>query len=88
MSCTTVRFVDTNVVLYAVTDVTINAARRRRAAEVLAADDLVFSAQVLQEFYVQATRSTRPDRLTDAEALGFVRSSPTSPSSRPHQTSC
>jgi predicted nucleic acid-binding protein len=36
-------------------------------------DDGALSAQVLQEFYVQATRPTRPDRLPDEVAAGLIR---------------
>lgn len=39
----------------------------------LAADDLGLSAQVLQEFYVQATRPSRPDALPHEIAAGLVR---------------
>jgi len=53
-----VRFVDTNVLLYAI----------------LSARDLGLSVQVLQEFYVQATRATRPDPLTHVQAVGLVES--------------
>ena len=31
------------------------------------------SVQVLQEFFVQATRATRPDRLTQEVATGLIR---------------
>ncbi len=34
--------------------------------------DLALSVQVLQEFYVQATRPTRPQRLTHDEAASFI----------------
>ena len=36
-------------------------------------DDLVLSVQVLQEFYHQVTRPTRPHALTHAQAMGFIR---------------
>jgi predicted nucleic acid-binding protein len=46
----------------------------RRANDVLASRDVALSVQVLQEFYVQATRATRPDPLTHAQAAGLVES--------------
>ncbi len=66
------RFVDTNVLLYAVSKVSEEASKRSRALEVLAEQDLAVSVQVLQEFYHQATRPTRPGRLSHDEALRFL----------------
>lgn len=66
------RFVDTNVLLYAASKMSENAAKRNRALEVLAEQDLALSVQVLQEFYYQATRPTRSDRLSHNEALRFL----------------
>ena len=37
-------------------------------------DDWTLSVQVLQEFYVQATRASRPDRLGHAHAAALVES--------------
>ncbi|MCZ7638627.1 MAG: PIN domain-containing protein [Verrucomicrobia bacterium] len=42
------------------------------AVALLQARDLVLSIQVLQEFYVQATRPTRPRSLTHDEAASFI----------------
>jgi predicted nucleic acid-binding protein len=67
-----VRFVDTNVLLYAISRDPEETAKARRANEVLAAGDVGLSVQVLQEFYVQATRSTRPDAITHDHAVGLV----------------
>jgi len=69
-----VRFVDTNVLLYAISADPQERAKREEANAILAARDLVLSAQVLQEFYVQATRRSRPDRLTHPQAAGLVES--------------
>jgi predicted nucleic acid-binding protein len=66
------RFVDTNVLLYAVSTSPGEGAKSRRALSLLEADDLALSVQVLQEFYVQATRSTKPDRLTHDQAAALV----------------
>jgi predicted nucleic acid-binding protein len=67
-----VRFVDTNVLLYAVSTAPGEARKRRVARALLDATDLALSLQVLQEFFVQATRASRPDRLTHAQAAGLV----------------
>ena len=45
-----------------------HAVKRDRALEILAEPELAVSVQVLQEFYHQATRPTRPGRLTHPEA--------------------
>ena len=62
------RFVDTNVLLYAVSRHPAEAAKAEIARRLLDETDLALSVQVLQEFYVQATRSTRPDALTHEQA--------------------
>jgi predicted nucleic acid-binding protein len=69
-----VRFVDTNVLLYAVSQDPAEADKARRANELLDEGDLALSVQVLQEFYVQATRQSRPDPLTHEQAVGLVES--------------
>ena len=68
------RFVDTNVLLYAVSTLPAEAAKAATAQAILAERDLAVSVQVLQEFYVQATRKSRPEPLTHDEALGFIHS--------------
>ncbi|MEW6323017.1 MAG: PIN domain-containing protein [Acidobacteriota bacterium] len=50
------RFVDTNVLLYAVSSHPAETAKAARAAALLNEPDLALSVQVIQEFYVQATR--------------------------------
>ena len=67
------RFIDTNVLLYSVSCAPEEARKRDIAIALLEADDIVLSIQVLQEFYVQATRVTRPDPLADDIAVGLVR---------------
>src|SRR5690625_6067817 len=69
---TTVRFIDTNVLLYAISRDPAERAKAERANELLGARDLALSVQVLQEFYVQATRSTRQDRLSHVQASELV----------------
>ena len=66
------RFVDTNVLLYAVSRLSEDAGKRRRARALLREQDLAASAQVFQEFYHQATRPTRPGRLSDEDAIAFL----------------
>ena len=66
------RFVDTNVLLYAVSPLPEDAKKRRRARELLREQDLAVSVQVFQEFFHQATRPTRPGRLSDDDAIAFL----------------
>ena len=66
------RFVDTNVLLYAIST---NRQERRKAgiaSALLDQGDLGLSVQVLQEFYVQATRPSRHDRLSHEQASALV----------------
>ena len=65
-------FVDTNVLLYAASTEPSEAAKAAAARAILDRTDLVLSVQVLQEFYVQATRTTRADRLTRHQASSLV----------------
>jgi predicted nucleic acid-binding protein len=69
-----VRFIDTNVLLYAISRDPEERDKAERANEILAARDLALSIQVLQEFYVQATRMSRPDPLTHEQAVELVES--------------
>ena len=66
------RFVDTNILIYAVSPSPHEAEKRRIAQDLLSQDNLAVSVQVLQEFYHQATRPTRPHALTHAQAMEFV----------------
>ncbi len=66
------RFVDTNVLLYAVSEDSAEAGKRERARRVLSERDLAVSVQVLQEFYFQATRPARATRLSGDRALRFL----------------
>ncbi len=68
------RFVDTNILLYAVSRDPQERHKAEIARGLLAERDIALSAQVLQEFYVQATREGRPDPLTHEQALGLVES--------------
>ena len=66
------RFADTNVLLYAISRDPKESAKAARANEILSSREIGLSAQVLQEFYVQATRETRTDRLTQEQAAALV----------------
>ncbi len=66
------RLVDTNVLIYAASPATVEPDKRRRARQLLTQPDLAVSVQVLQEFYHQATRPTRPGRLTHRQAVRFL----------------
>ena len=69
------RFVDTNIPIYAISLRREDRAKRRIGRELLAEDtgNLAVSVQVLGEFYAQATRPSRPGALTHNEAMAFVR---------------
>jgi predicted nucleic acid-binding protein len=69
-----VRFVDTNVLLYAISHDPAEQVKASRASDILTARDLALSAQVLQEFYVQATRASRPDPLPHQHAVRLIES--------------
>ncbi len=68
------RFVDTNILLYAVSRDPGEAHKAERARGILAEHDLALSVQVLQEFYVQATRASRPDPLGHEQTAKLVES--------------
>lgn len=68
------RFVDTNVLLYAISRDPREQEKAARANEILDARDVALSVQVLQEFYVQATRDTRPHPIRHEQAVGLIES--------------
>jgi predicted nucleic acid-binding protein len=70
---TAARFLDTNILLYSISRNPAEGTKRSIAIALLDADDLALSVQVLQEFYVQATRATRPDALAHDIAAGLIR---------------
>ena len=65
-------FVDTNILLHATSRDPSDAVKRAIALVLLDRHDLGLSVQVLQEFYVQATRPTRRYRLADGDARNLV----------------
>jgi len=69
-----VRFVDTNVLLHAISKAEEELPKTEIALGILDNEDLALSVQVLQEFYVQATRKTRTDPITHAQATGLIES--------------
>jgi len=65
-------FLDTDVLLYSISPDPAEAAKREQAIALLEQDDGALSVQVLQEFYVQATRPTRPGRLSHQLAVELI----------------
>ena len=68
------QFVDANVLLYVISRDPAEQDKAKRASDILAGRDLAVSVQVLQEFYVQATRASRPDRITHQQAVRLIES--------------
>ena len=66
------RLTDTNILLYAASTNPAESDKRAKAIEILQEDSLALSVQVLQEFYHQATRISRPHRLSHEEATQFL----------------
>ena len=66
-------FCDSNILLYAASKAEEDAVKRAAARRVLALPGVGFSAQVLQEFYVNATRK-QALRLSAAEAMDILSS--------------
>lgn len=67
------RFLDTNVLLYSISTDPNERIKRDIAEQFLAERDNALSIQVLQEFYVQATRATRSGALTHDIAVDLIR---------------
>lgn len=65
-------FFDTNLLVYSISVAPEEADKRSRALVLLDRDDGVVSVQVLQEFYVQATRPSAPKPLTHALAVAMI----------------
>lgn len=66
-------FLDTNILLYSISRDPSETQKRERSIALLEQDDWSLSTQVLQEFYVQATRPSRSDALSHDIAAGLVR---------------
>jgi predicted nucleic acid-binding protein len=59
-------FLDTNVLIYAVSSSLAESAKKERALELIVQTDFGLSAQVLQEFYVNVTRKIAKPLTPDA----------------------
>lgn len=72
-------FLDTNVLIYAVSSAASESAKKQKALELIETIDFGLSAQVLQEFYVNVTRKiARPlDASAALDLLEQFRSFPT-----------
>ncbi|MGD0190680.1 MAG: PIN domain-containing protein [Rhizomicrobium sp.] len=66
-------FLDTDILLYSISRDAAETRKRDIAIGLLDRDDGAVSIQVLQEFYVQATRDTRTDRISHDIAVGLMR---------------
>jgi predicted nucleic acid-binding protein len=69
-----VQFIDTNILLYAISQDPAEQDKAKSANAILSGRDLALSVQVLQEFYVQATRASRPDPITHLQAVRLIES--------------
>lgn len=67
-------FLDTNILLYAVSKAPAESAKSQVALRLLDREDVGLSVQVLQEFFVQATRPTKEWRLTHRQAILLIES--------------
>lgn len=65
-------FFDTNILLYSISTTPKELGKRQRAIALLEEEEGALSVQVLQEFYVQATRSTRTDPVTHSQAIKLI----------------
>jgi predicted nucleic acid-binding protein len=63
---------DTNFLLYSISQNPAESIKRDRAIDLLSDDSSALSIQVLQEFYVQATRASHPDPLPHQLAAGLI----------------
>ena len=73
MNCTAaMRFVDTNILLYAVSRSMEDQHKRTVAQQLLAGGDIGLSVQVAQEFFVQAIRPSSPFDMSRGEAARFI----------------
>jgi predicted nucleic acid-binding protein len=69
---TAMRFVDTNILIYAIGLQPAPPEKKVIAREILARSDIALSVQVLQEFYVQATHARRSDALSHDLAVRLI----------------
>jgi predicted nucleic acid-binding protein len=67
----TAAFIDTNVLLYAVSNSPAEAEKKEKALELLEREDFAVSVQVVQEFYANANHLVK-GCLSSEEALAFI----------------
>ena len=65
---------DTNILLYSISRDPTETTKRDRAVALIDGGGNALSVQVLQEFYVQATRASRPDPITHQQAARLIAS--------------
>ena len=65
-------FLDTNILLYSISKNPAEMPKRERAIQLLEDDSGSLSVQVLQEFYVQATRASRANPVTHEIAVELI----------------
>jgi predicted nucleic acid-binding protein len=65
-------FLDTNVLLYSISRNPAESFKRDQALTLLDDDSGALSIQVLEEFYVQATRTSRADAVPHELAAGLI----------------
>jgi len=65
-------FLDSNILLYSISGEPAERPKRERAIELMDRDGGALSVQVLEEFYAEATRPSRPDRLPHQTAQALV----------------
>ena len=65
-------FLDTNILLYAISTAREEAAKKRTARELLARTNWGLSVQVLQEFYVNAIRAAPRPAMSHAHAVAAI----------------
>lgn len=65
-------FLDTNILLYSISTRPEEEAKRDIARALIDQGDCALSVQVVQEFFVQATRQTRPDRISPEQAMALI----------------
>jgi predicted nucleic acid-binding protein len=66
------RFLDTNILLYSISGKPGEEAKRDIAIGLIDQGDCALSVQVVQEFFVQATRQSRPDRIAPDQAMALI----------------
>jgi predicted nucleic acid-binding protein len=67
-----VNFLDTNILLYSISTAADESTKRAIAVALIEQDTCALSVQVLQEFYVQATRKSRTAPLAHDLAVAFI----------------